>query len=488
MKSDKAQIQTFWFTIINYLGTVIGIFSTIFIYPYYKDLYGKVGFIDSAAQILIPILVFGGSHAIIHFYPTLTKDNKSKLFSFSLKNILIISLGIGILILLGDLFIDSGKYKYIYYSFPIAIALAALEVFKKQAATIQKIAIPTLFEKIIPKISLLLIFILVIIEVFNETSGLIFFIISYLLVFTLSSLYVYKKSDLSIRFNTKGLFEQVERREYFVYVFYSFLVSWGSFLAFRLDGLMIPLFLDFQDNGSYKIAVNLSSAISVPAIGIFTIYAPKISALVKNNDIDTLNVKYTETAKILFFIGFIMVGCIIIGIKLFFQLLPSGKELMDSASVIYILSINMLINMGTGLNTEIITYSKYYRFNIVSVLSLVVVNIALNLYVLTQTSYGIVGVAIASLIAVTLFNAVKLIFIYKKFKILPFDIGYLKLFLSLNLIYLVVYLIPEFNNLWITLIFKIGLAIGLSLFVVYQLKLVHAYNQWVNKLISRFSQ
>ena len=83
-------------------------------------------------------------------------------------------------------------------------------------------------------------------------------------------------------------------------------------------------------------------------------------------------------------------------------------------------------------NSEIISYSQYYRFNIISVLILVVLNVSLNWYFLTQTEIGILGVAIASFIAMTLFNLAKLIFIYKKFGILPFDKSYAKLIFVLN--------------------------------------------------------
>ncbi|MCX2743036.1 polysaccharide biosynthesis C-terminal domain-containing protein [Mangrovivirga sp. M17] len=483
MKGDRAQIQAFWFTVINYLGTAIGIFSTILIYPYGKTFYGKIGFIDSAAQILFPLMVFGAGHALIHFYPTLSHNYKSKLISFSIRNILILSVIIGALIFAGGFLFDQEKYKYLYYSFPMAIALAGIELFKRQAANIQRISIPTLYEKIIPKISLPLVFILVILGPFNETSGLILLVASFFLILLLSASYVYKKSDFSIALNHQELFSQINKKEYFTYAFYAFLASWGSFLAFRLDGLMIPLFLDFSDNGSYKIGVNLASAISVPATGLFTIYAPKVSQLVKENDIDTLKIKYRETAKLLFFIGAILSGCIIIGIKTFFEILPSGEELMASLPVIYVMSISVLINMGTGLNSEIIAYSKYYRFNIVSVLGLVLVNIILNLYILTQTDYGIAGVAFASLLAMVLFNTLKLGFIYRKFKILPFDIGYLFLFISLGLVFSLTSFIPDFENLWLTLIFKIGIAIVLSLFIVYKLKLIHVYNQWVERFI-----
>ena len=117
---------------------------------------------------------------------------------------------------------------------------------------------------------------------------------------------------------------------------------------------------------------------------VFTVYAPQVSALIKNQDWETLQMKYVETAKLLFFVGAIMLGCIFMGIEPFFELLPTGQKLMASIPIIYVLGSNVLFNMATGFNSEIISYSPYYRFNIVSVLILVVLNVSLVI-----TSYSI---------------------------------------------------------------------------------------------------
>ena len=66
-------------------------------------------------------------------------------------------------------------------------------------------------------------------------------------------------------------------------------------------------------------------------------------------------------------------------------------------------------------NTEIINYSNYFKFNLQAILTLVFVNVGLNLFFLTQTDLGILGVAYASLIAMTIFNIAKTYFIYTKF-------------------------------------------------------------------------
>ena len=103
----------------------------------------------------------------------------------------------------------------------------------------------------------------------------------------------------SLQNKKESFFSDVSRKEYFNYCFYSFLGSFGSFLAFRVDGLMIPEFLDFDANGAYRNAVNFAAAMAIPATGLFTIYSPQISTFIKNKDylkdIEINSGKYTVT-------------------------------------------------------------------------------------------------------------------------------------------------------------------------------------------------
>ncbi|HLT54279.1 MAG TPA: hypothetical protein VKZ97_10320, partial [Flavobacteriaceae bacterium] len=152
MQDKNTQKQAFWFTIINYVGIVIGVISTVFIYPQDKAFLGIVRYVDAWAQILFPIMVFGASQALIHFYPTVSEPNKKQLFKYGLVTISGIGLGLLLLLLLGNFVGFDENYRYVFYAFPIAVCLAFVELFRRQATNMQKLAMPTFFEKIIPKI------------------------------------------------------------------------------------------------------------------------------------------------------------------------------------------------------------------------------------------------------------------------------------------------------------------------------------------------
>ena len=483
MKRNKTYKQAFWFTLINYLGVIIGAASTVFIYPYDKKFLGMVRYVDSIAQLLFPVMVFGGAQALIHFYPSLSEDNKGQLFKYGMTTILLVSFAILIFLIIGNIFVEWENYKYLFYAFPIGFVLAFIELFRRQATNIEKLEVPTFYEKIIPKIALPFVFLLLIFDYFDVSSALWVFIGSYFVLLLLSLTYILKHYQLNKSFNFKSLFAEIPKREYYKYSFYSFLGSFASLLAFRIDTFMIPEFLSFEANGTFSIGLSLATTLAIPASGIFAIYAPKISYYLKNDGIEELGKKYVETAILLFFIGAILYTSVVLGIDSFFQMLPTYNKLLDSIPVIILLGANVLFNMSTSFNSEIILFSKYYRFNLVLVIILASINILLNLYFLTQTDLGIIGVAYASLIAMITFNSAKLIFIYKKFGILPFDKNYFKLFLVVCVVFFVCYLIPESSNNLFNLILKVGLNASIIIFLTYKMKLVYSLNNLVDKFI-----
>jgi O-antigen/teichoic acid export membrane protein len=377
------------------------------------------------------------------------------------------------------------EFDYIYLAFSIGFFLAFIDLFKKQATIIQKISVPSFFDNIIPKLALPVIFLLVLHNYLSVEESLVYYIISYGLIALFIAIYLfyYFKPEFSLNF--KSLFTQIDKNEMYRFSLFAFAGSLGSVFAFRIDAIMIPKFISMEANGSFSIGVTLASALAIPATGIFILYAPIISNFIKNDAIAELDLKYKEISKLLFFIGALLYSCIFLGIENLFMLLPTHENLLASVPVILILGFNVLVNMGTGFNGEIITYSKYYRFNLIAIIVLILLNVSLNIVFIKVFHLGIEGVAFASLIAMVLFNLSKLIFIYQKFKISPFDKSYFKLILVFAFVLFVCTYLPTFENNWLNLICKTMISLVLNLIIIYKLKLVYSYNFWVKKLLSK---
>jgi len=477
--------QVVLYAIINYAGTAIGIFSALLIYPLDFKFLGTVRFVDNISQLLFPVMVLGASHALIKFYPALNDTFRKQLFNYSLISVSSISVLVLLVITAFSVTTDYKDANLLYVAFPVAVSLAFIELFKKQAQDLQKIAVPTLYEKILPKIALPVIFLLLLGNVLGVLSALVVYALSYIVIFILTALYLFKRFNPGFNYRFKTLFGEISRKDYFRYSLYSFAGSLGSLLAFRIDGIVIYNLISEEANGVFSTAVTLASTLQIPAVGMFALYAPIISSYLKSGNFKDLDVKYKEIARLLFFIGALLYSCIFLGIDDLFHLLPAYDKLKDTIPIIIVLGFSVLINMATGFNGEIITYSKYYRFNLVAILILIVINVSLNLYFIYYTTMGILGVAYASFIAMTLFNIAKLIFIYKKFGLLPFDAGFVKLAVIFLLSATGIYLLPDTASHIINLLYKLSLSLLINIFVIYRLRLVYQVNVWMDKVLNK---
>jgi O-antigen/teichoic acid export membrane protein len=213
--------------------------------------------------------------------------------------------------------------------------------------------------------------------------------------------------------------------------------------------------------------------ISVPSLGIYTISSPIIADYIAKNDIEALGKFHKKTSLYLFFIGSVLLTIILVGMDDLFALMNKGQELMKGKSVIFFLGLATLFDLATGFNGYIISFSKYYRFNIISMLFLAVVTIVANLLFISFTNLGITGVSIATFISLTLFNLLKINFNYKKFKIHPFSKSYISIIILMTgSILFVKYLLPDINNHFINLIIKPSFVLIIFLLGNYIFKII----------------
>lgn len=482
-KNQNSFRETFAYTLINYFGIALGIGATLFLYPKNKELIGEYRFVEGLAHILYPFFLLGGSQALVNYYPELSAKLRERLFAYSVYTIIIV----GIIVFFGLLIFNQipyfDKVENIYYAFSMAFFLAFIDIFKKRASILQKITLPTLFDIIIPKLALPAIFGLVIYNRISLHYSLWIFVLAYALVFLLIGIYLYRYFKTFTYLNFNDLFSVLDKSEYKKFSFYAFIGGLGAVIAFRIDSIMIPMFLTMTDNGNYSIGVTLVSALSIPAAGLFSIYAPVISAHLKDGNLVELNKKYKEISIFLFFIGSLIYSCLFLGIENLFLLLPTGKSLLATIPVILILGFNILINMGTGFNNEIITYSNYYRFNLVAIIILVVLNVCLNVLFLSVLKLGVTYVAVASLISMAMYNFIKLWYIYKKFGLFPFDYRYLILVITSSSIIFFVSFIPDTITIFFNLIAKVSLCLLLNFVLIYRLRLVKQFNELLDRFL-----
>ncbi|HRE39262.1 MAG TPA: lipopolysaccharide biosynthesis protein, partial [Chitinophagaceae bacterium] len=172
--------------------------------------------------------------------------------------------------------------------------------------------------------------------------------------------------------------------------------------------------------GIFGLATIVTSIIQAPQRGIISASIPHLSKAWKDKNMALLQKVYQRSSinLLIFACGIFLLiwlnftdGIITFGVK------PSY---LDAAWIFFLLGITKIIDMGTGVNSQIIGTSTYWRFELISGVILLSVMLPLT-YILTK-QYGLIGPAIAALISISIYNIIRIIFLWKKFRLFPLTI------------------------------------------------------------------
>lgn len=421
------QRQSIKQSLVTYLGIIIGAVSTLFIYPQLElEQAGEIQFIIGLVTFLVPFIGIGLPSVAIHFFPYF-KESKEKRgrFLFVISLMTFISLTIFSLLTYFNMH-TIGQYSanaylflnYLPYILSITFCATFLTLLHAYISNFNRIVVPSIIYNLTLKVLqpiLVLIYLFGIITFRNILDGL---TIVYITIVFLTIYYLNYLGYLEINFK-KIQTEKYLKRSIIDYALFSILINVSASLALQIDKLLVGFMISATAVAIFSVPVLITEAIDVIRKAISGVSAPIVSDSLKNNDINNVNIIYKKSALLQFVIGmFLLIGVWICADDLY-QLMPKGKQYSEGKIIILILGLSRLIDMVTGINTEIIAFSKYYRVNLYMLILLSVLTISSN-YILIPL-FGMYGIALATLISMFFFNAAKLIFIYKKLKIHPFS-------------------------------------------------------------------
>lgn len=418
-------------SIVNYVGVLIGAISVIFIYPQIdeNDL-GIIQFTMNTAILLAPLAGFALSLTAIQFYSDFhvdEKENSGYLFLLSastfLFSIFFVSL-INIFRFSIAPFFGADAVKFLHalpYILIFTVIISLANLFTAYIALFNRVVVPSVLQNLLLKIALPILVLL-------YAYGYITFADLYKgLTFTLGCMllgmiwYIGYLGQLKIKPNFNILKVPLLKRMV-SYSSFNIIVSFGGMLAQRVDLLLIvPMTQQFGNAAVFGFGFFISEAIDVPRKALSSISSPMISNSLKSNNITHVNEVYRKSALLQFIAGVYLLAGVWVCADSLFDLMPkNGDVYREGKNIILLLGMARLVDMATGINAEIITYSQYYKFNFVSLLTMAVLNVSLNLLLIPQL--GIEGSALATLLSIIVVNLWRLLFIYKKMSIQPLTI------------------------------------------------------------------
>lgn len=421
--------QTLKKTLIMYLGVAAGVVSTLFIYPLNLSLHGKIVTIIAFANFISPFTMLGAKSLAVRFFPDF-KDKKTNHHGFFGVLLGIILTGffllVGILIFSKEAFYDfvqsqNWDLQNLIEKMDVVLlftfSLMVINISTLYLTNFQRVVVPSLLDSLGMKLIIPALILSVYFGFIAEGQSLLLLAVAKTIIALGLIIYTWQLGQLGLKIYFNFLKKELINRMV-NYAFYGILGSIGSILAFQIDTLMVASLVNFEMTSIYSIGLFIANVISIPSAAILALVGAQIATLRRHNDEKKINFLYKKSSISLFIAGTTVFLLVWWNLEDVFRLTSNYEKLIQAKPVILYLGLAKIFEMATGVNGEIIAYSKYFRVNLVLALVLGAATIILNLVLIPK--FGYVGAAIATCISLTIFNILKYGFILAFFKYQPF--------------------------------------------------------------------
>lgn len=477
-------------SIIKILGVLVGFASLVLVYPLQLDAVGYAQFLANTAYLLLPLLGMGLSQSAIKFFAPYSENQIDKsnfiwvILSLHLIPVLVFLLlfflfkeGIYSLLNIIDFNVELIKENEAYI-LVIALLIMLYTTFTTYTSNFGRIVIPSLindfsYKLFLPGLVLFVYLGYVSIDFIPYYLIAFFVIIVIMIIFYMISLGAVGPSP-SLDFLSSDRIKQIAK-----YSAFSALSGLGAVLAFRIDVVMVTGILNKQNAGLYVSILAIATVIDIPNQAIGKIAGPIISKSWNDGDRNSIQSIYSKASINSLIVGTLLFLGIWFNIDSIFALSSRPEAFIGATQVFLFLGIAKLVDALTGINTHILIYSEYYKYNLLFLIVLGGLNVVCN--VLFINKYGLEGAAIATLISITIYNLIKYLFIRHYMGMSPFGLNTVKV-LSIGLaVFVLLNILPMPNNLLVSILLRSSTIAILFVGLVYLSKASLDFNSMITK-------
>lgn len=480
------QNQTFKNTIITYFGFGIGAINVLFLFTNFleDDYHGLVAFVLSTSSIMMPLFALGVHNAIIKFYSSFKTPNTVNSFlTLMLFLPLFVIVPIGLIgyfsfDFISDLLSEKNEIikDYVGLIFIAAICFSYFEIFYSWAKVQMQSVFGNFMKEVFHRIGVTLLFFGIYMGWLNVEQFIYAVIIIYIIRTVIMMLYAF-----SVKRPVLKLYKIPNLSSIIKYTLLIIIAGSVAGIILEIDKFMIGQYIEIEKVAYYGVAIYIATVIGVPARSMHQITNPVTAVFLNNNDKPALSSLYKKSSINLFVISGLIFLCIVLNINELYKIIPI--EFSSALFVVFLVSVTKLFDNLLGNNNAILFNSDYYRVVLVLGVVLAILTVVLNILLIPD--YGINGAALATFVSIFIYNSAKLIFVYYKFKMLPFTTNTLKTFM-LIVISIVVFYFWEFPFHPIINIILKSVLIGLSyVFVVYRFNLSEDITVILKKYLER---
>ena len=421
----------------NYLGVAIGFVTTFFVVTRFltTEEVGLTRVMVDAAMLFSAIAQMGSNASLVRFFPHF-KDNRAHHGIFGLSLILPLA-GFTIVALAFLVFHDPLLELYsersplltdYFYMLPMLTFFALYTtVFETGASVLMRITVPKMVREVGIRVFNLVAYLLYGYKVISLDVFVWLFCGSYGLAMLLNMFYLYRISGMPLaawlHIDWRFVADGGRWRDMLRYT----LFMTATVLAGNIP-LMSSLFLGAKTGlaltGVYTIAFFIANVVEVPYRSLGAISRPVVSAAVKDNDWAEVNRLGRQVSLHQLLVSMLIFYVIWINLDALFAVIPNGDDYRGGAGVVLILGLAKVINSSLSIGTDVLNYSRWYRWSLPLIALLTLSAIMLN-GVLIEL-WNINGAAAATLISYGLYFALLLSLLWWRLRVSLFSGGQLK--------------------------------------------------------------
>jgi O-antigen/teichoic acid export membrane protein len=309
---------------------------------------------------------------------------------------------------------------YYFWIFPFGFSILLFSIFEVYAWNLKKSILTTFFREVLFRaLTTILIFVLSYKLIRSFDAFIKLYAFTYGIVALALFMYLLLKGQLNISFTIS----RITKKFYKKIASFASLIYFGGvvyMIAQFIETLVIMSVIGTAAAGIFALASVISGLVQAPQRGAIAAALPVLSKAWKDKDHIKINLIYQRSGINLLIASlgvFLIIWLSYEDAVNVFHLKPAY---LQSKWIFFFIGLAKIVDLGTGVNSQIIGTSIHWRFEFVSGMILLALAIPLNYFLVKQ--FGIIGAAYAYLISFSVYNAIRIIFLKRKFNMQPFSV------------------------------------------------------------------
>ena len=326
--------------------------------------------------------------------------------------------------------------EYFYWTIPFGFFILLYNILEGYSYGFHKGVITSLLKETVLRLFTLIVIVLKIFNLISFHSFILLYCLQYGVITIILAIHLYREGKLWLSFKISRVTIKF-RKKIFTIMLLTYMVIIVGTLRGSIDALVLASKISLEAVGIFGLAAYMVVLLQAPFRSIVAVTIPILSRAWKEKDHKEISRIYKRSSINLLTFALFVFFCIWLNLTQAIEYFGLNPTYIDAKWVFFLLGMVTIIEMGTGVNGQIIGTSSFWRFELWTSLLLTLLIIPLS-YFLT-IKYGLIGPAIANLVSFSIYNFIRCWFLWKKFNMQPFSKKTVEVVLIAVIVYLLVY-------------------------------------------------